>query len=102
MSARPRKRRLGGPQRSDSERAWSVDDALRQYNTLLDWLRTGDGTRGVYLAYDQVYLGNCPAPYAAESDRWTLAELSASDSAAAIAETPPMWCDPPMVAPPAP
>lgn len=97
MSARPRKRRSTGQPRPGSERTWSVDDALRQYTTLLDWLRTGDGTRSAYLAYHQVYLGDWPPQWGTESARWRLAEASARDSAEAFAENPPIWCDPPMV-----
>lgn len=97
MSARDRRRRPSAHHRPAGPPTWTVDDALRQYQALLDWLPTGDGTRAAYLAYHQVFLGDWPPEYAADGDRWRLAEASARDTATALSEAPPVWCDPPMV-----
>ena len=89
MSRQPRPRR---PKRVDEPR-WSVDDALRVKADLVDWFRGRDGVKAAYLAYSWFYGPVWPAEL---GERWSFAEQTAHDTAASLADTPLIWCDPPM------
>nr|BFE71759.1 hypothetical protein GCM10020092_050600 [Actinoplanes digitatis] len=83
--------------RPNEDRTWSVDDALREYVKLIRWFDTGDGVRGVYRFYQDFYHGDWPASLPDEPTRWQHAETTAADSATALRQADPVWCDPPMV-----
>ncbi len=91
-----RKGRQPRPRRPEHERVWSVDDALRLYTKLVEWLPTRDGVKACYLAYHLSYRGSWPPELAEESARWELAEQTARESATTIGSTSLIWCDPPM------
>lgn len=89
-SKKPRKVR---PQQRHDIRWWTADDALRVQARTVDWLRTGEGTKGVYVTYHGFYQSNWPD----NMDPWQMSAGAASSTADMIADADLIWCDPPMV-----
>lgn len=91
--SRPKKPRKAKPRLRHDIRWWTADDALRVQARTVDWLRTSEGTKGVYVTYTGFYQSTWPD----SADPWKLSAGSAASTADMIADANLIWCDPPMV-----